>query len=57
MSVPLTITLLFLAATKSIAWFLIPLVIIYLSFFKFDIKLDVIFVLSLIINNASKPFN
>ena len=56
-SVPVTIIFLFFAASKLIALFLIPLVIINFSFFKLEIRFSVILVLSLIINNASKSLN
>ena len=56
-SVPETIIFLSLAAPKSIALFLIPLVTIYFNFFKFEIRFFVILVRSLIINKASKSFN
>ena len=56
-SVPVTMIFLFLAASKSIALFLMPLVDMYFNFFKLFIRLGVIFVLSLIINKASKSFS
>ena len=53
-SVPQTIIFLFFAATRSIALFLDPLVMINLRSLRLSIKFLVIGVLSLIINKASK---
>ena len=56
-SVPQTIIFLLCAASKSIALFLDPLVMIYLRSFRLSIKFLVIGVRSRMINNASKSDN